>query len=102
MKRLHEFIQTADPNQTKSPILKRDWSAIVELIKLVYPTAIKQISESSLSEAECKLCYLSVLGFDTAAISALLCTPTNTIYKNRQRIKAKLDLPSIRLRFMTF
>lgn len=94
MKRLHEFIQTADPNQTKSPILKRDWSAIVELIKLVYPTAIKRISESSLSEAECKLCYLSVLGFDTAAISALLCTPTNTIYKNRQRIKAKLDLPS--------
>lgn len=82
------------PQQTQSPLNAIDWQNIIALIDMAYPKIFRIISSSRLSEEEGKLCYLSILGFSTADISLLLYTPKSTLYKNRQRAKAKLQIPN--------
>ena len=93
LKKLQKLAGKNIPQQTRSPLTANDWQNIIALIGLAYPKMSGIISSSNLSEEESKLCYLSLLGFGTSDLSLLLFTPKNTLYKNRQRAKAKLHIP---------
>ena len=94
LKKMQKLAGKNIPQQTQSPLNAIDWQNIIALIDMAYPKIFRIISSSRLSEEEGKLCYLSILGFSTADISLLLYTPKSTLYKNRQRAKAKLQIPN--------
>lgn len=92
IKRIQKLATQVIPNATKSPLTKKDWQAIHELIDAAYPHIASYCKNAGLDEQEEKLCYLSIFNLGTAGEAVLLNYTVSTINKYRQNARRKLNI----------
>ena len=92
VKRIQKLASQVIPNASKSPLTKKDWKAIYELINTVYPHIASHCHNAMLDEQEEKLCYLSIFDLGTAGEAVLLNYTVSTINKYRQNARRKLNI----------
>lgn len=62
-KRLQTLVRKVNPNATQPPLTDKDWNAIREQVRTLYPAVEKVILTIGLKGSEEKLCYLSLFNF---------------------------------------
>ena len=92
VKRIQKLASQIIPNASKSPLTKKDWKAIYELINTVYPHIASHCHNAMLDEQEEKLCYLSIFDLGTAGEAVLLNYTVSTVNKYRQNARRKLNI----------
>ena len=91
-KRLQTLVRTVNPNATQSPLTDKDWNAIREQVRTLYPVVEKVILTIGLKGSEEKLCYLSLFKFDTNQEAILLNVAINSVNTYRRNIRKKLQI----------
>lgn len=102
VKRIQKLASQVIPNTSKSPLTKKDWKAIYELINTVYPHIASCCLNAALDEQEEKLCYLSIFDLGTAGEAVLLNYTVSTINKYRQNARRKLNINNRNLSLYDF
>lgn len=92
IKRVQKLATQVIPNAAKSPLSKKDWQMIYELINTVYPHIASCCQKALLDEQEEKLCYLSIFELGTSGEAVLLNYTVSTINKYRQNARRKLNI----------
>lgn len=90
-KRLQTLVRKVNPNATQSPLTDKDWNAIREQVRTLYPAVEKLILTIGLKGSEEKLCYLSLFKFDTNQEAILLNVAINSVNTYRRSIRKKLQ-----------
>ena len=93
-KRLQTLVRKVNPNATQSPLTDKDWNAIREQVRTLYPAVEKVILTIGLKGSEEKLCYLSLFKFDTNQEAILLNVAINSVNTYRRNIRKKLQIQS--------
>ena len=91
-KRLQTLVRKVNPNATQSPLTDKDWNAIREQVRTLYPAVEKLILTIGLKGSEEKLCYLSLFKFDTNQEAILLNIAINSVNTYRRNIRKKLQI----------
>lgn len=91
-KRLQTLVRKVNPNATQSPLTDKDWNAIREQVRTLYPAVEKLILTIGLKGSEEKLCYLSLFKFDTNQEAILLNVAINSVNTYRRNIRKKLQI----------
>ena len=91
-KRLQTLVRKVNPNATQSPLTDKDWNAIREQVRTLYPVVEKVILTIGLKGSEEKLCYLSLFKFDTNQEAILLNVAINSVNTYRRNIRKKLQI----------
>ena len=91
-KRLQTLVRKVNPNATQSPLTDKDWNAIREQVRTLYPAVEKVILTIGLKGSEEKLCYLSLFKFDTNQEAILLNVAINSVNTYRRNIRKKLQI----------
>ena len=91
-KRLQTLVRKVNPNATQSPLTDKDWNAIREQARTLYPVVEKVILTIGLKGSEEKLCYLSLFKFDTNQEAILLNVAINSVNTYRRNIRKKLQI----------
>ena len=91
-KRLQTLVRKVNPNATQSPLTDKDWNAIREQVRTLYPAVEKVILTIELKGSEEKLCYLSLFKFDTNQEAILLNVAINSVNTYRRNIRKKLQI----------
>ena len=89
-KRLQTLVRKVNPNATQPPLTDKDWNAIREQVRTLYPAVEKVILTIGLKGSEEKLCYLSLFKFDTNQEAILLNVAINSVNTYRRNIRKKL------------
>ncbi len=72
-------------------LTEEDWEKFRRLFEKVHPTFFAKLNNSTaLTPAETRLIALLKLGLSTKEIATMLCISIQTVYKTRQRLKAKI------------
>ena len=97
--RLQSLVKKVNPNASKSPLTDKDWIAIRELVRTLYPAVDKTILAVGLKGHEEELCYLAMFRFDTNQEAILLNAAINSVNTYRRNIRKKLQIqnPSLKL-----
>ncbi len=91
-KRLQTLVRKVNPNATQPPLTDKDWNAIREQVRTLYPAVEKVILTIGLKGSEEKLCYLSLFKFDTNQEAFLLNIAINSVNTYRRNIRKKLQI----------
>ncbi|MCI7707438.1 MAG: tetratricopeptide repeat protein, partial [Parabacteroides sp.] len=91
-KRLQTLVRKVNPNATQPPLTDKDWNAIREQVRTLYPAVEKVILTIGLKGSEEKLCYLSLFKFDTNQEAILLNVAINSVNTYRRNIRKKLQI----------
>ena len=91
-KRLQTLVRKVNPNATQPPLTDKDWNAIREQVRTLYPVVEKVILTIGLKGSEEKLCYLSLFKFDTNQEAILLNVAINSVNTYRRNIRKKLQI----------
>ena len=91
-KRLQTLVRKVNPYATQSPLTDKDWNAIREQVRTLYPAVEKVILTIGLKGSEEKLCYLSLFKFDTNQEAILLNVAINSVNTYRRNIRKKLQI----------
>ena len=102
VKRIQKLATQVMPNASKSPLTKKDWKAIYELINTVYPHIASCCLNAALDEQEEKLCYISIFDLGTAGEAVLLNYTVSTVNKYRQNARRKLNINNRNLSLRDF
>lgn len=92
IKRVQKLAAQVVPNASKSPLSKKDWQMIYELVDTVYPHIATYCQHAGLDEQEERLCYLSIFDLGTAGEAVLLNYTVGTVNKYRQNARRKLHI----------
>lgn len=92
IKRVQKLAAQVVPNASKSPLSKKDWQMIYELVDTVYPHIAAYCQHAGLDEQEERLCYLSIFDLGTAGEAVLLNYTVGTVNKYRQNARRKLHI----------
>ena len=91
-KRLQTLVRKVNPNATQPPLTDKDWNAIREQVRTLYPAVEKVILTIGLKGSEEKLCYLSLFKFNTNQEAILLNVAINSVNTYRRNIRKKLQI----------
>ena len=91
-KKVIKLSQKVVPGATKSPLSEKDWQNIITQVNEVYPFLADRLAAFTLSAAELRYCYLSLLGLDSIGESILLHIQPDSVNKRRQRVRQRLGI----------